>query len=87
MPKEYKITCDSCGRDLTYTGNAVDYRLALKSENIANYSDSYAVTAMISPPIEQDAYFCSMHCLTKWVIGTYPDTVRQIVQKLSAADG
>ncbi len=62
---ETKITCDTCGQDLTTTGNCVDYRLALVPEHIPSWGG--CVTSMhIEPPIERSAHFCGVQCLAKW---------------------
>lgn len=64
--KETKITCDGCGKDLTTTGNSVDYRLALVNEAIP--SGGGAVTdMMVYPPIERNVHFCGMRCLKAWL--------------------
>ena len=60
--KEVKITCDYCGKDITTTGNSVDYRLALKNERIQSCCG--IVTDMwITPCLKHDYYFCSTQCL------------------------
>lgn len=67
MGKTVKITCDGCGRDLTYTGNCVDYRLVLAPENKAIYPGAGAVTDVIlSPPVKRPFYFCDLSCLDHW---------------------
>lgn len=71
MPSQTKITCDGCGRDRTWTGNSVDYRLALVVQRIPagppDRNGSVSVfDMMIHPPIDQDAYFCGLDCLDKW---------------------
>lgn len=66
MGKEIKIICDGCGRDITYTGNSIDWRLALRNEEIPSYSGT--VTDMYIPPqIDKDVYFCGIECLKKWL--------------------
>lgn len=66
-----EITCDGCGKDLTYTGNCVDYRLALYNENIQ--SRGVAVTAMMKRPrIKRDAHFCGVRCLRLWLDKNHP---------------
>ena len=67
MTVEHKITCDACGKDLTYTGNSVDYRLALISQAKGTYPGAHAVTDMlIAPPLERDKHFCRLECLDIW---------------------
>lgn len=64
--KEIKIICDSCDRDITYTGNSIDYRLALKNERIQ--SKEGAVTdMMVYPILDDDLYFCGKGCLKKYI--------------------
>ena len=70
MPMSLHIACDGCGRDLTTTANAVDYRLCLRAERILPAETVSGTTlglALRQPPIEQDAYFCGVACLAKWV--------------------
>jgi len=65
--KDTKITCDSCGNDLTYTGNCIDYRILVCCEVKPLYPGSMSATAMgISPPLEGDHHFCGSICLRKW---------------------
>lgn len=67
MAEEHKITCDGCGRDLTYTGNCVDYRLVLGNETKPPYPDAWSVTAMgIYPPLKRTHHFCDLLCLDQW---------------------
>lgn len=66
--KDVKVTCDACGKDLTYTGNCVDYRLLVTSESLGSGRGedgrSYAVTAMmIYPPVDRSYHFCNLRCL------------------------
>lgn len=65
MTEHKKITCDACERDLTYTGNCVEYRLALNVESIP--ANSGFVTLMhLSPDIDGSKHFCGLRCLKKW---------------------
>jgi hypothetical protein len=76
MPETHKFECDQCGRDLTTTGNCVDYRLALLNERLP--SRGPVVTSMaIYPPIEADAYFCGVPCLAAWIAATYQDAIER----------
>jgi len=64
--KTTTITCDSCEKDLTTTGNSIDYRLALKNERIPCRSGP--VTCMMKyPALENDVYFCGLNCLYEWI--------------------
>jgi hypothetical protein len=65
--KNNKITCDHCNADITYTGNCVDYRILLRSEEMQ--SRGGAVTAMmLYPPTGHDKHFCGNGCLKNWVM-------------------
>lgn len=62
MGKTVKIECDGCGRDLTTTGNCVDYRLHLSNESIPGWGG--VVTSMyLTPILDNDLYVCSRGCL------------------------
>lgn len=63
--KAVEVTCDGCGRDLTTTGNSIDYRLALANERLPSRGGC-VTDMMIYPPIKRDAHFCGMACLKKW---------------------
>lgn len=66
MSESRTVTCDTCGRDLTSTGNCNDYRLALVPESIP--SGPGAVTDWMNyPAIEKTAHFCGMRCLKTWI--------------------
>ena len=61
------ITCDGCGRDITYTGNSVDYRLILASESKPRRGDGSVITdMMIYPDLDRPCHFCGLLCLDKW---------------------
>ncbi len=67
MTEQTKITCDLCSKDLTFTGNCVDYRLKLMDEIIPPYGSS--VTAMMRYPSLKDGsrHFCGIVCLRGWM--------------------
>ena len=67
MPKDIRIICDKCGKDLTTTGNSIDYRLALINQSIPSWG-GIVTDMMVYPPIETDAYFCGFRCLQEWVM-------------------
>jgi len=74
MPRTETITCDApgCGRDLTSSGNCVDYRLALVNEHVP--SRAGAVTLMHkTPSLDRDHYFCGLACLLKWAAAGHGD--------------
>lgn len=65
MPKETKVTCDNCGKDLTSTGNCQDWRIALVNDRIP--SRGGVVTAMASSPcLKHNLYFCGLDCLKQY---------------------
>jgi hypothetical protein len=64
--KDLKITCDFCSRDLTYTGNCIDWYLSLKNEQMMTLGN-VLTCAMIYPKIDKDAHFCGLDCLKKWI--------------------
>ena len=41
-----EITCDGCGRDLTYTGNCEDYRLALVNDRSIGFTMTFPAKAL-----------------------------------------
>lgn len=73
MSAEAKVICDGCGRDITTTGNSLDYRLRLTSESktpwfVAQGQTMGAVTdLMIYPAIQGDKHFCDLGCLGSWM--------------------
>lgn len=68
MSTTSKTVCDTCGRDLTYTTNDVDYRILLKSEAIPPNPSAGSVTAAwISPEIPHSLHFCNLRCLKSFV--------------------
>jgi hypothetical protein len=66
MPKEVKVTCDQCERNITSTSNCEGWRIALLNERIP--SRGGLVTLMSSHPhLDKDCYFCSFKCLFDWI--------------------
>lgn len=63
--RDNKVTCDSCGTDLTTTGAMPAFRLRLSSEALPHRS-SIINAIVVSPPIKQDAHFCNLLCLSNW---------------------
>jgi hypothetical protein len=63
--KTVEIRCDGCGADLKYTGNCVDYRLALTNENIPSRG-GFVMAMGISPALNRDCHFCGLTCLDTW---------------------
>ena len=65
--KDNTIKCDGCGSDLTYATNSVDYLLELRCLN-KSFRVGAVTDMMICPPIDKDAHFCDIGCLTKWLV-------------------
>jgi len=65
MPKDVKITCDSCGENITSTKKTPCFRLHLSAEVLPHTSDSISAV-LVWPPIDQDCYFCGLACLKEW---------------------
>ena len=63
------IICDGCGKDITTTGNSVDYRLSLDTYTPMSGSTSGAVTLMmIYPAIDATKHFCNnLECVKAWL--------------------
>ena len=75
MSKVTTVTCDGCTRDISTTGNSVDWRLALLNQMVP--SRGGFVTDMMIYPIlvEGDMYFCSLWCFA-WKVGPILDRMR-----------
>lgn len=62
-----RVTCDSCSKDITYTGNCEDYRIVLCSESIPRYPDTCTATLMVAyPDFPKPLHFCRWQCFAKW---------------------
>lgn len=66
MTKEVKISCDSCGKDITSTGGIPGFRLHLASE-ILPMREGPVAAVLVYPDIDNDMYFCDLRCLADWV--------------------
>lgn len=64
--KQEKVTCDWCHKDLTTTGNCVDYRLALVPERIPSVGPT-STLMLIEPDVKCAHHFCGLRCLAGWV--------------------
>lgn len=70
--KKIQIICDGCEGDITYTKNAIDYRLTLCSESISISPEvSHAIMTMINPSIKENKYFCDLFCLKRWLLNYF----------------
>lgn len=68
MSQKIEIRCDQCDKDLTYTTNSIDWRLALTNEAKAIKPGIQVVTdMMIYPAIKHNSHFCGLNCLQKWI--------------------
>lgn len=63
--EHHKIECDSCGKDLTTSGNSVDWRLTLRPERIPP-AGGFCTDMMIYPALDRAYHFCHMGCLEAW---------------------
>ena len=63
--KNVEIKCDTCGHDLTSTGNSIDWRLALTAERKPSRG-GFVTDMMIYPAIKHDMHFCALPCLDLW---------------------
>lgn len=61
-----KVSCDSCGRDITTSGNSIDYRIVLQSE-VVPFEGIGCTDMMIWPQIKGAKHFCGITCLKTWV--------------------
>ncbi len=64
-----KITCDSCGADISprLSGYSAEYILKVSAMNIAMHEESQAIYSMMCyPPIKDDLYFCGIDCMKKF---------------------
>lgn len=66
-----RVTCDGCQRDLTETGNSVDYRLVLAPEAVP-CSGGFQTMVMRWPPLDRSYHFCRVACLQRWLAEDYP---------------
>lgn len=60
--------CDHCGKDLSHTARAMDYRLVLACEPVRRRPGSNepldTTTSVI--PIDRPHHFCNVDCLMRW---------------------
>lgn len=60
------VNCSGCGKDLTDTGNCVDWRIAVANEPIP-CRDGTLTLIGINKKLESNMLFCSVQCLKQWV--------------------
>ena len=70
--KKTEVRCDSCDRDLTYTGNCEDYCISLSNESIRS-KDGVVTLMVMEPPLKSNAHFCGVGCLKTWINKEYPN--------------
>lgn len=64
--KTTKVICDYCEKDLSQTGNCLDWMIALTNVRIPSYGGP--VTDMnVEKPLSQDYHFCGLGCLRSWI--------------------
>jgi hypothetical protein len=56
------VTCNTCSKDLTATGNCEAFRLALNVERIPSAGGIVTLMA-VSPPLDRDRHYCGVRCL------------------------
>lgn len=60
------VICDHCKRNISETGNSVDYRILLASEPIPNRGGGMTDVA-IEPDFNRPRHFCGMRCLKQYL--------------------
>lgn len=72
--KKSPVICDGCGKNISATGNAVDYRLELSIKQLPPWyvlegETGGVVTAMmIYPEIKETKHFCNnLGCVKRWL--------------------
>ncbi len=65
MPASTVYLCDGCGKNLSTTDHAVEFRMLLKSELI--WAAGSPTGTHVPKPLADDAYFCGWSCLEKWL--------------------
>ena len=63
--EDEKITCANCGRDLSITGNCIDFRLALNAEEIPERTNCFTLLSKC-PQLNKTVYLCDIKCLKSW---------------------
>ena len=67
----YKIACDQCNKDITYTDGYTDYRILLTSECKKSMprEDGLCVStlAYVRDPFPKKLHFCNKGCLKQWI--------------------
>jgi len=62
--KTVKITCDSCGADLTDTGAMPAYRIRVTAEPL-RHTSVMTYDVLVYSPLDHDMYFCGLVCMDK----------------------
>ena len=78
MTTKINTYCNHCGRDLTYTGLAVDYRLSLANEQIPVNPARNITRVAARAPLDGTRHFCGIDCLRRWV---NKETLKYAVKK------
>ena len=63
-----EVTCNNCNRNISKTGNSIDYRLRLSDERIPCH-DGAVTDMMLCPSLKNgDCHFCGLGCLKVWAL-------------------
>lgn len=57
------IMCKSCGEDITYSSNSIDYILQIKAVPIHSAPGVPCTDVYIEPSPKWPIYFCSKRCI------------------------
>ena len=57
------VICDNCGKDITSTGNSIDYRIRLEAVTLPITPGLTMVTDMMVHPPVKSGDFCGTRCL------------------------
>ena len=66
MSKDLVVLCDTCGKDITKTGNAVDWRVGLVNVRIPARG-GVLTEVDVRPQLTEDKDFCSLTCTRDWI--------------------
>lgn len=75
--KFIEIRCDQCAADLTYTGNAEDWRLSLAPQAKDSFRAGAVTTVAMARHLDREHHFCSIGCLAAWMAEKNPNALQQ----------
>lgn len=61
-----KVLCDFCKKDISLTGNSVDWRIRLDNQEVPCY-DGPVTDALIYPSLSRGYDFCGVACLKNFI--------------------